>query len=548
MKEKRGLKIAVIILFVLVLGLIAYIIFDKVSSQKSQNEIQGTDTSVSKTVETTVSDTVEESDTVKESVSAEESEQLESDTSNSEKSEGSEKSENPKNSKMSESDKTKACYATIREENSWEDGKYYVCQYSVDVRNSSDEDLDNWEVKINGFSNAEIGDSWNADLKISGDVLSCKAVDYNKKIAAKNVTNFGFQAKFKNKDDSDKEKGVSLYTNGEVYTKVKEEPVTASKEEKKESKKEKVEPETGTPLENHGKLSIKGTDIVDKNGKKYQLKGISTHGIAWFPDYVNKDAFKTLRDDWDANLIRIAMYTGESGGYCQDGDQAKLKKLVEDGVGYATELGMYVIVDWHILSDNNPGINEDEAIKFFDEISAEYADYDNVLYEICNEPNGSTTWDDIKSYAEKVIPVIRENDKDAIIIVGTPTWSQDVEIAAADPIEGQENIAYTLHFYAATHKDNIRDKAKTALDKGLCLFVSEFSICDASGNGGIDYDSAEEWFKLINDNNISYAAWNLSNKNETSALIDSACDKTSGWSDDELSDTGIWIKSMIRDE
>ena len=542
MKENRGLKIAVIILFVLVLGLIAYIIFDKVSSQKSQNEIQGTDTSVSKTVETTVSDTVEESG------SAEESEQLESDTSNSEKSEGSEKSENPKNSKMSESDKTKACYVTIREENSWEDGKYYVCQYSVDVRNSSDEDLDNWEVKINGFSNAEIGDSWNADLKISGDVLSCKAVDYNKKIAAKNVTNFGFQAKFKNKDDSDKEKGVSLYTNGEVYTKVKEEPVTASKEEKKESKKEKVEPETGTPLENHGKLSIKGTDIVDKNGKKYQLKGISTHGIAWFPDYVNKDAFKTLRDDWDANLIRIAMYTGESGGYCQDGDQAKLKKLVEDGVGYATELGMYVIVDWHILSDNNPGINEDEAIKFFDEISAEYADYDNVLYEICNEPNGSTTWDDIKSYAEKVIPVIRENDKDAIIIVGTPTWSQDVEIAAADPIEGQENIAYTLHFYAATHKDNIRDKAKTALDKGLCLFVSEFSICDASGNGGIDYDSAEEWFKLINDNNISYAAWNLSNKNETSALIDSACDKTSGWSDDELSDTGIWIKSMIRDE
>ncbi len=554
MKENRGLKIAVIILFVLVLGLIAYIIFDKVSSQKSQNEMQGTDTSVSKNIETTVSDTVEESgtaeksDTVKESGAAEESETLESDTSNSEKSEGSEKSENPKNSKMSESDKTKACYATIREENSWEDGKYYVCQYSVDVRNSSDEDLDNWEVKINGFSNAEIGDSWNADLKISGDVLSCKAVDYNKKIAAKNVTNFGFQAKFKNKDDSDKEKGVSLYTNGEVYTKVKEEPVTASKEEKKVSKKEKVEPETGTPLENHGKLSIKGTDIVDKNGKKYQLKGISTHGIAWFPDYVNKDAFKTLRDDWDANLIRIAMYTGESGGYCQDGDQAKLKKLVEDGVGYATELGMYVIVDWHILSDNNPGINEDEAIKFFDEISAEYADYDNVLYEICNEPNGSTTWDDIKSYAEKVIPVIRENDKDAIIIVGTPTWSQDVEIAAADPIEGQENIAYTLHFYAATHKDNIRDKAKTALDKGLCLFVSEFSICDASGNGGIDYDSAEEWFKLINDNNISYAAWNLSNKNETSTLIDSACDKTSGWSDDELSDTGVWIKSMIRDE
>ena len=253
--------------------------------------------------------------------------------------------------------------------------------------------------------------------------------------------------------------------------KLKEEPTTQSKEEKAESKKEKIEPESGTPLENHGKLSIDGTDVVDKNGKKYQLKGVSTHGLAWFPEYVNKDAFQTLRDDWGANLIRLAMYTGESGGYCQDGDKSKLKSLVDDGVEYATELGMYVIIDWHILSDNNPSMNQDEAIAFFDEMSAKYVDYDNVLYEICNEPNGSTSWSDVKEYAEAIIPVIRANDKDAIIIVGTPTWSQDVEIAADDPITGQENIAYTTHFYAATHKDNIRSKVKTAHDKGLCVFI-----------------------------------------------------------------------------
>ena len=239
------------------------------------------------------------------------------------------------------------------------------------------------------------------------------------------------------------------------------------------------------------------------------------------------------------------MYTGESGGYCQDGDKDKLKKLVSDGVDYATELGMYVIIDWHILSDNNPQTNKDEAIPFFDEMSAKYADYDNVLYEICNEPNGSTQWSEIKSYAEEVIPVIRANDKDAIIIVGTPTWSQDVDIASEDPIEGQENIAYTTHFYAATHKENIRDKVKKAHDAGLCVFISEFSICDASGNGAIDYDSAEEWFDLIEEYNLSYAGWNLSNKNETSSLIDSSCDKTSGWTDDDLSETGKWLKEKI---
>lgn len=239
------------------------------------------------------------------------------------------------------------------------------------------------------------------------------------------------------------------------------------------------------------------------------------------------------------------MYTAESGGYCSDGNKDNLKSLVEDGVEYATELGMYVIIDWHILSDNNPQTNEDEAISFFDEMSAKYADYDNVLYEICNEPNGSTTWADVKAYAEDVIPVIRANDEDAIIIVGTPTWSQDVDQAAADPIEGYDNIAYTVHFYAATHKENIRDKVKTAHDSGLCVFISEFSICDASGNGGIDYDSADDWFEMIDDYNISYAGWNISNKAETSAFIDSSCSKTSGWSDDDYTDTGIWLKNKM---
>jgi endoglucanase len=241
------------------------------------------------------------------------------------------------------------------------------------------------------------------------------------------------------------------------------------------------------------------------------------------------------------------MYTAENGGYCEGGNQSELKSLVEDGVDYATELGMYVIIDWHILHDLTPEKYQDEAIAFFDDMSAKYADYDNVLYEICNEPNGSTTWSDVKSYAEAVIPVIRANDEDAIIIVGTPTWSQDVDLAADDPITGEDNIAYTTHFYAATHKENIRDKVKTARDKGLCVFISEFSICDASGNGGIDYDSAEDWFDYINDNDMSYAGWSLCNKNETSALISSSCDKTSGWTDDDLSDAGIWLKSQIQD-
>lgn len=302
--------------------------------------------------------------------------------------------------------------------------------------------------------------------------------------------------------------------------------------------------EGGTPVANHGKLSVKGTNLVDKNGNPFQIKGVSTHGIQWFPEYVNKDAFKTIRDEWGANCIRLAMYTDESG-YCNGGDKASIKQTVNDGVSYATDLGMYVIIDWHILHDLDPNKYKTEAISFFDEMSKKYKDYDNVIYEICNEPNGGTTWSQVKSYAEEVIPVIKANNPDAIIIVGTPTWSQDVDQAAKDPIKGYTNIMYTIHFYAATHKDDLRNKMSSAIASGLPIFCTEFGICDASGNGSIDKDSANKWIASMNDNNVSYCIWNLSNKNESSSLISSGCDKKSGWTESELSEEGKWYVDVL---
>ena len=196
----------------------------------------------------------------------------------------------------------------------------------------------------------------------------------------------------------------------------------------------------------NGALSVKGTQLVDEKGQAVQLRGVSTHGIAWFPDFVNQDAVIQLSNDWGANLFRIAMYTDENGGYCTDGDKEKLKKLVADGVGYAKQADMYVIVDWHVLHDQNPLTHKDEAIRFFDEMSGKFKDENHVIYEICNEPNGDTTWEDVKAYAEEVIPVIRNNAKDAVILVGTPTWSQEIDKPQKDPITGYNNIMYTLHF------------------------------------------------------------------------------------------------------
>lgn len=321
---------------------------------------------------------------------------------------------------------------------------------------------------------------------------------------------------------------------------------------KEAARTEVTEEDGGEPKENKpaspsvtGALHVEGTKLCGSNGEPVQLRGISTHGIAWFPDYINADCFAQLHNEWKANVIRLAMYTAESKGYCTDGDKEYLKGLIRSGVQYATDQDMYVIIDWHILSDNNPNIHLEEAKSFFAEMSAEYAGADNVLYEICNEPNGGTEWSEIKSYAQEVIPVIRANDAHAVIIVGTPNWSQFVDQAAADPITGYENLMYTLHFYAATHKEDLRGRMAAAIDGGLPVFVTEYGICDASGNGAIDMEQANQWADLLDQYHVSYVAWNLSNKDESSAMLLSSCSKISDFKTEDLSESGKWLYQML---
>lgn len=294
-------------------------------------------------------------------------------------------------------------------------------------------------------------------------------------------------------------------------------------------------------------LHVEDTVLCDEDGKTVQLRGVSTHGLSWYPEYVNDKCFKELHDKWGANVVRLAMYTEEYNGYCtgNSANKKELKKLVKKGVKLAEKHGMYVIIDWHILSDGNPKKHKKAAKTFFKEMSDEFSDYTNVIYEICNEPNGGTDWNTIKSYAKNIIPVIRENDKDAVIIVGTPTWSQEVDKAAAAPLK-EDNIMYALHFYADTHQDSLRNTAESAIKSGLPLFVSEFGICDASGNGSINKKQADKWIKLLDKYHVSYVAWNLSNKNETSAMIKSSCQKKSGFKRSDLSASGKWVYDLLR--
>ena len=469
--------------------------------------------------------------------------------------------------------KSVSFYAEIGHDSTWEASGKICATENINIYNKTSSVVSDWKLDVIYKGKPAIEDIWNGEKKINEYTVSITPADYNQDIPAGGSVNVGYNIASDDLTVVD----YILYIDGKEYRGSENLSADTSgatsnsvDAESKDGKMDKVETtdktdktldvtggvaesdtkktaEDGTPFDNHGQLSVKGTDIVDESGNKYQLKGVSTHGITWFPDYVNKDAFQSIRDDWDANLVRLAMYTdtGDSNGYCSGGDKESIRGLVDAGVTAATELGMYVIIDWHILNDNNPNSHIDDAKEFFDDVSAKYSSNHNVIYEICNEPNGGTSWADIKSYAEIIIPVIRKNDKNAIIIVGTPNWSQDVDIVSEDPITGYDNIMYAVHFYAATHKDDLRNKVKTAISNGLPVFVSEFSLCDASGNGGIDYDSSDVWFDLINDNNLSYASWSLCNKNETSALIKPDSTATSTITIDDLSDTGKYVRDKI---
>lgn len=286
----------------------------------------------------------------------------------------------------------------------------------------------------------------------------------------------------------------------------------------------------------NGNLSLEGNNIVNQYKEKIVLKGISSHGLQWFNYLITDENIKTLKS-WNTNVFRLAMYTKE-GGYIDN--RNVYDDLIKD-IDLVISNDMYVIVDWHILSDNNPNNYKSDAIDFFDKISSKYKNTPNIIYEICNEPNGGTSWNDVKSYAEDVIKTIRKNSNN-IIIVGTPTWSQDVDSVINNKID-DKNTMYALHFYSGTHKDDLRNKAKRALDNNVPIFVSEFGVSDASGNGGVYLDEANKWMEFIKNNNLSFVNWSLADKNESSALLNP---NNKVVSDDSLSESGKYIKNIFK--
>ena len=288
----------------------------------------------------------------------------------------------------------------------------------------------------------------------------------------------------------------------------------------------------------HGMLRVSQGKIVDSSGVPVQLKGMSLFWSQWSGQFWNASAVATTARQWGATVIRAAMGI-EQGGYLDNpGTEKNRLKIIIDA---AIAEGIYVIIDWH---DHNAHWHKDRAVEFFSEMAETYGSNPHVIFELFNEPI-NISWEEVKSYAEAVIGAVRSKGAQNLVIVGSPQWSQRVDMPANNPIR-DPNVAYALHFYAATHRQSLRNTASYAVNRGIALFVTEFGICEASGNGNIDYNESNQWMEFMNRHQIGWTNWALNDKPESASALKPGTNPNGNWADWQLTASGAYVKSKIR--
>ncbi len=294
------------------------------------------------------------------------------------------------------------------------------------------------------------------------------------------------------------------------------------------------------PVERHGQLRVEGTQLVDSKGAPVQLRGVSMGWHNMWPRFYNQGTVDRLTGDWGADLVRCSVGVAhlDSGFDC---DSVAAYAVVDSIVQGAVRNGAYVLVDFH----SHPNKLAD-AKRFFTHVAGKYGHLPNIMYEIWNEPT-EVPWSECKAYAEELIPVIRALDPDGIVVVPTPRWDQEVDKAADDPIAGVPGLLYSLHYYAATHTGWLRDKAQYALDKGLPLIMSECASMLHTGDGVIDTKEWDEWMRFADEKGISWAAWSISDKDETCSMLrPSAASDGRLWKDSDLKPWAVLVKHYLR--
>ena len=292
------------------------------------------------------------------------------------------------------------------------------------------------------------------------------------------------------------------------------------------------------PVKNHGQLKVQGTKLLDEKGNAVALHGMSFGWSCFHPRFYTAGSVAWLHKDWNCNVVRAAMGIEPKAGYKEDPVTAA--KNINTVVDAAIEEGIYVIIDWH-----SHNINLKEALVFFDEMAKKYTGHPNIIYELYNEPDYET-WPEVKEYAEKIIAVIRKHDSKNIILVGSPRWDQDIMLPANDPIKGYNNLMYTMHFYAGTHKQWLRNRTDSAMQKGLPIFVSESAGMEASGDGPIDDVEWKKFIDWMDERGLSWITWSVSDKNESCSVLNTSASSNGEWKDADLKESGLKTRAYLR--
>jgi len=286
-----------------------------------------------------------------------------------------------------------------------------------------------------------------------------------------------------------------------------------------------------------GQLEVKGTKLYDAHNNEIVLRGMSFGWHNWWPRFYNAEVVHELATKWNCTVIRAAMGIEPDSGYLKN--RSRSIELVTNVIEACIKENVYVIIDWH---DHN--IHQKEAVEFFSLMSKKYGAKPHIIYEIFNEPDHET-WTEVKAYSEAVIRAIRANDPDNIILVGSPHWSQDIHIAAADPIKGYTNLMYTMHFYAGTHKKWLRERTDDAIKKGLPVFVSECAGMEATGNGPLDHNEWKVYADWMAEKRLSWIGWSVSDKQETCSVLEKSAASNGNWREADIKEWGKLARSYL---
>ncbi|MEU4162613.1 cellulase family glycosylhydrolase [Actinoplanes sp. NPDC026670] len=424
-----------------------------------------------------------------------------------------------------------ATTATFAKTSDW--GSGWQGEYTI--TNGGTSAITSWKVEFDLPAGTGVGSYWDALLTTSGQHFTFTNRSWNGTIAPGASVKFGFLGTGPAAPTGCKLNGASC---------------TGTTGPSPSPSSSVTTPVPGaTPLARNGQLRVCGRQLCNQIGKPVQLRGMSTHGLQWYANCVNDSSLNVLAREWGADVLRISMYIQE-GGY--ETDPAGFTAKVNDYIQKAYDRGMYAIVDWHMLSPGDPNFNLARAKTFFQQVAAKNKDKTNILYEIANEPS-EVHWSAIKSYADQIIPVIRAQDPDGVVLVGTEDWSslgasgdgQGVARILANPVNAT-NIMYTFHFYAASHDDYYLNTFRDAISK-LPMFVTEFGTQEATGDGGNNFTRAQQYLDLMAQNKVSWVNWNYSDDMRSGAVFtEGTCAAGAYSGTTRLKPAGAWIRDRIR--